>query len=403
MFNKNPNEVNYPSGKKNITNVIKNTGPTDAVIFRQPEEDFNTNSTLIVMPGEEALFIHNGKIENSFAPGTYKLTTENYPFISRLRNVFSGGISTFNCVVVFVRTSSTKEIQWGDRLALRDPIWKIQTDLGTGGAYRIRVCDGGKLLTMILGSTQTELPEQSVNEYFSSFMKMKIKSVVSKIIRDSQIEILGLEANLDEFSQCVKPYLSREFADYGLDLQAFTIDRLTILDNDIRNELERNFGKSAGMNAMGENWARDRLANALQALAENTGSGGIASAAAGLGLGISAMPAFSSIIQQISGPSPSSSIVDAITGNPQLGQNQQGSGSTTTTPTADRYRKANTKNESQEANLSSLCPACKTINPANSRFCCACGAVLEEKSVCTRCGKQSPPGSAFCNHCGNKL
>ena len=109
LFGKNPNETAYVGGKKHWTDVIKNSGPGELLIWRQPEEDFNTNSTLIVMPGEEAIFIKGGTVEQTFDNGTYKLSTENYPFISRLRNAFSGGISTFNCVVYFVRKADSKE------------------------------------------------------------------------------------------------------------------------------------------------------------------------------------------------------------------------------------------------------------------------------------------------------
>ena len=113
IFNRNPNEAAFAGGKKNWADVIKNFGPGELLIWRQPEEDFNTNSTLIVMPGEEAIFIKGGIIEQTFDNGTYKLSTENYPFISRLRNVFTGGISTFNCTVYFVRKSHSMEILWG--------------------------------------------------------------------------------------------------------------------------------------------------------------------------------------------------------------------------------------------------------------------------------------------------
>ena len=99
LFRTNPNEIKYTEGKKHWTDVIKNSGSGELLIWRQPEEDFNTNSTLVVMPGEQAIFINQGVIEQVFDNGTYKLSTENYPFIGRLRNAFSGGISTFNCVV----------------------------------------------------------------------------------------------------------------------------------------------------------------------------------------------------------------------------------------------------------------------------------------------------------------
>lgn len=113
LFNKNPNEAAYVGGKKHWADVIKNSGPGELLIWRQPEEDFNTNSTLIVMPGEEAIFIKGGTVEQVFENGNYKLSTENYPFISRLRNAFTGGVSTFNCVVYFVRKADSQEIRWG--------------------------------------------------------------------------------------------------------------------------------------------------------------------------------------------------------------------------------------------------------------------------------------------------
>ena len=51
LFKKNPNEAAYYEGKKHFIDVIKNSGDNSFLIWRQPEEDFNTNSKLIVMPG----------------------------------------------------------------------------------------------------------------------------------------------------------------------------------------------------------------------------------------------------------------------------------------------------------------------------------------------------------------
>lgn len=48
IFRKNPNEVAYNGGQKHIIDRIENTGDGDLLFWRQPEEDFNTNSPLIV-------------------------------------------------------------------------------------------------------------------------------------------------------------------------------------------------------------------------------------------------------------------------------------------------------------------------------------------------------------------
>ena len=152
--NKNPNETAFTGGKKHWADVIKNTGDGELLIWRQPEEDFNTNSTLIVMPGEEAIFIKGGTVEQTFENGTYKLSTENYPFISRLRNAFTGGISTFNCVVYFVRKAHSEEILWGtdSPIQVRDKMLGIATKLKARGAYKVQIDNPVKFLEKLIGN-----------------------------------------------------------------------------------------------------------------------------------------------------------------------------------------------------------------------------------------------------------
>ena len=60
--------------------MIKNEGSNDKLINKFSCEDFHVNSTLIVMPGESAVFVNGGVIEQHLGMA-YKLTTQNYPFI----------------------------------------------------------------------------------------------------------------------------------------------------------------------------------------------------------------------------------------------------------------------------------------------------------------------------------
>ena len=184
-FGRNPNETAYVGGKKHWTDVIKNSGSSDLLIWRQPEEDFNTNSTLIVMPGEAAIFVNGGVIESVFnESGTYKLSTENYPFISRLRNAFSGGISTFNCVVYFVRTAHSMEILWGTPtpIQVRDPIHRIFCNVQARGAYKIQVADPSKFLMYMVGNNVQAVNQDDLRKYFGSQMMMYIKSYITQFI-----------------------------------------------------------------------------------------------------------------------------------------------------------------------------------------------------------------------------
>ena len=170
LFDKNPNEAAYAGGKKHWTDVIKNSGPGELLIWRQPEEDFNTNSTLVVMPGEQAIFIKGGNIEEVFDNGTYKLSTANYPFISRLRNAFSGGISTFNCVVYFVRSADSEEIRFGtdSPIQVRDKVWGVRTDARVRGAYKVRIVNPAKFLEKLIGNNIQFQLQGELDKYFAS-------------------------------------------------------------------------------------------------------------------------------------------------------------------------------------------------------------------------------------------
>ena len=207
LFGRNPNEEFYNGGKKHWTDVIKNSGPGELLIWRQPEEDFNTNSTLIVMPGEQAIFIKEGNVEQVFDNGTYRLSTENYPFISRLRNAFSGGISTFNCVVYFVRRADSQEIIWGtdSPIQVRDKVWGVRTEARVRGAYKVRIDNPAKFLEKLVGNNIQYQAQDELKKYFMNEFQGKIKSAVSRYLNSLEQELIGVDAYIDELSEQIQP------------------------------------------------------------------------------------------------------------------------------------------------------------------------------------------------------
>lgn len=314
LFNKNPNEAAYVGGKKHWTDVIKNSGPGELLIWRQPEEDFNTNSTLTVMPGEEAIFIKGGTVEQVFENGTYKLSTENYPFISRLRNAFSGGISTFNCVVYFVRKADSKEIRWGTEtpIQVRDKVWGVRTDARVRGAYKVRIENPAKFLEKLIGNNIPFQFQEELDKYFASEFQGKIKTAVSKFLNALEQELIGIDAYMDELSEKIEPYIDEIISEYGLKCVRFSLAGLDIdatkYDVIDASQIEliarqRGYqGDKAGLDILGDDWGRIQGANILKDLANNPGAGGVAAAGAGMGMGIGAAGAFGSIAQQVFAP-----------------------------------------------------------------------------------------------------
>ena len=316
LFRKNPNEAAFAGGRKNWTDVIKNTGDGMHLIWRQPEEDFNTSSTLIVMPGEEAIFIKGGVIEQVFGNGTYKLSTENYPFISRLRNTFSGGISTFNCVVYFVRMAHSPEIRWGTSspMQVRDKLLGIATKIRANGSYRIKIDNPQLFLTKMIGNNVNVVDQQALfDDYFALEFQGKIKSSITQALNETQSELLGIEARIEELAKAVEPYFEKIIEEYGLGLVKFSIAALIVDDDELRRKYDeigmdaiakmRNAHADRGvMDVLGNDWERQQSAEIMRAMANNPGSGGIAAAGAGMGMGFAAGGAFAGIAQQMVNP-----------------------------------------------------------------------------------------------------
>ncbi len=311
LFSKNPNETEYAGGKKHWTDVIKNTGPANALIWRQPEEDFNTNSTLIVMPGEVAMFVKGGTVEQVFDNGTYKLTTENYPFISRLRNAFSGGISTFNCVVYFVRRADSSEILWGtdSPIQVRDKVWGVRTEAKVRGAYKIRITNPVKFLEKLVGSNVDLQVQTDLSKYFKNEFQGKIKAAVSEFLNGLNQELIGLDAYLDDLSEKVQPYIDEALDSYGLKCVTFVLSGLDIdtakydeLDEAQMELIKKTKGfqaDKAGLDILGNDWQKVQNVEIMKDIANNEGSaGGIASMGAGLGMGLGTLGAFGNVSQQ---------------------------------------------------------------------------------------------------------
>lgn len=298
--NKNPNESAYVGGKKHWVDVIKNSGYGSLLIWRQPGEDFNTNSTLIVMPGEEAIFIKGGVIEQSFTNGTYKLTTQNYPFISRLRNAFSGGISTFNCVVYFVRTAHSQEIEWGTM----SPIQYYDDTFGnlkvkSYGAFNIHIDNGAKFLTKLLGDNVDFETQQGLKKYFANEFQMHIVNSLSQTLdrlKASGKVIFETVRNTVEIAAEIEPHIASIVEEYGLKLDTFSVASCKATSDD--PEIQKMITDRARMNYLGQNWAVQQQVDILKDVAKNPGSGGIAAAGAGLGLGMAAGGIFGGMGQQ---------------------------------------------------------------------------------------------------------
>ena len=315
LFAKNPNEVNYAGGEKHFVDVIKNRSDNDTLIFRNPEEDFNHGTTLVVQPGEQAVFVNEGNIEQVFDSGTYTLTTSNYPFISRLRNALSGGISSFHCVVYFVRIASSREITWGTDtpVTVMDKAYAdqftgvgIETEVGARGSYRVKVSDAGVLLTNLIGGNYDLSQQESLRDFFRNQFLSHIVALLTQELTNWNGPLISAPANVLTYAQAIQGQLAPIVGEYGLDLLNFNISGMKIFDNEERRQAQelatknreqyygnmaagageaaRAQGQQQAYQTLGTNYQQAEVLRAMNATAANPGSEGGSLMGAGMGL-----------------------------------------------------------------------------------------------------------------------
>ncbi len=301
LFHRNENEANFAGGSKNVMESIQRQNDTGTLIYLDSRQDFNTNSVITVAPNEQAIFIKNGEFYGTLPSGRHEVKTENYPLLSRIRNMLTGGISTFTCQVYHVQTNEQK-IDWGTStpIEIQDfflggGVAGVPTLIRGAAAFRVRFNineddDASKKAFMRLMGDQSTYTVADLGIMFEAEIGQKISSVVGKTLESisKQRSINAISSQLEDFAMVLKPRFDEVFVDYGLELVNFSFYNLNIDETDQRKKyLDRLI--AAAHTGSYDKAVQQEL---LKDVAVNPGAGGIASAGAGLGMGMAAGNAF---------------------------------------------------------------------------------------------------------------
>ncbi len=220
-----------------ILDVIKYEGNNDTFIWKHPVEDFNCLSQLIVHENQEAIFYMNGQALDLFKPGRYTLKTQNIPLISKVLNLPTGGISPFHCEVYFINKSEQMAIKWGtdSRIQFIEPTYNFPLSIGASGEMSLKAEDSRKLVVKLVG-TENDLSQLKLVSYFRAFLMTRVKTYIAQIIKSESINIFEIDEKLTQFSEALKKLLVKDFADYGISLESFFVNRVMKPDGEEQYE-----------------------------------------------------------------------------------------------------------------------------------------------------------------------
>lgn len=388
-----------------LFSVIKNDSPNNELVWKCMNEDFNTNSQLIVMESEEALFVKDGVIVESFTGGKYSLNTDNYPFIKKIRTTITGGVNAFNCKVYFVNKVHKLELLWGtdSPIQLRDAQFGFAVGVRARGSYSVQIADAKKFLIKLVGVNTQSYTEEQLRNQFRTVFQTKIKVIIANVMKNSNYTVLDMNTELENIGDLAKEQLKDVLDEYGIRLVNFYVSDISIPENDpnykiINEAYAKAHAGKIELDVQGEMWNKLTAKELAKDLANNPNAGGVAAAGAGIGMGMASAGAFGNIANQLF--SPLNDVSNSVS---------NGSKNINEEPKKSRFApKTQTTNENlnQIKNIDSQtikCPNCGINIPANSKFCSNCGTKIESgTSICKICGSKLEPGSKFCSNCGTR-
>ncbi|NKC14593.1 MAG: hypothetical protein GKR94_21150 [Gammaproteobacteria bacterium] len=332
----------------------------DTLVYRFPthNKEIQMDSSLIVRDSQKAVFVYRGQIADVFEPGHYKLATANMPIMTTLQHWTHGFNSPFKSEVYYFNTRQYTDLKWGtpNPITLRDREFGVLR-VRAFGSYSMRVADPEKVMQEISGTESRYAVSQIENQ-----LRAAIISKFTDTVAQSQVPFLDYAANLNEFSDAVKPVIAEELSRFGLQLETFYVQNVSLPP-----QVEKLLDQRAGMAALGDldQYTKFQMAEAIPQAAQTAGDGGLAGAGLGAGMGLAM------------GQHMANSLAGGIGAPPQ-----QAGGVFAQPQTAAAYAHpqaaAQQPAPAAEPKVMVRCGQCKTLCEEEQRFCHSCGNKMFE-------------------------
>lgn len=224
-----------------IAEVIKYEGDNSTFIWKHPSEDFNSFTQLIVHESQEAVFFMNGEALDLFGPGRHTLETQNISKLGRLLNRTTNGDTPFHCEVYFINKTVQMGIKWGTDSKVRflEPTYGVPLEIGASGELNLMVSDARKLLIKLVGTMNGIAWEdrsggftKSLSASFRPLISTAVKTNLSSVIKNNNMNILEIDENLGTLSEVLKKSMIPGFEEYGLTIPELYVTTIVLPEND---------------------------------------------------------------------------------------------------------------------------------------------------------------------------
>lgn len=207
--------------KNQFANVVEWEEFRDDMIFwKWSNREIKKGSKLLIRSGQDAIFIHNGKIEGIFEEeGEYSIESDIVPFLSTLKGFKFGFNSGMRVEVLFVNTKEFT-VRWGTQNPILIPTPQLPggMPIRANGTFNFKVNDYVTLIDKIAGVK---------NSYLVEDVKIRITSVLDQLLmkwisREGK-DMFNLQANASEIARGIQEDLDMQVMNNGMTITGFQV------------------------------------------------------------------------------------------------------------------------------------------------------------------------------------
>lgn len=207
--------------KNQFANVVEwDEFRDDMIFYKWNNREIKKGSRLIIRPGQDAVFLNNGKIEGIFQDeGDYDIESEIIPFLSTLKGFKFGFNSGMRAEVLFVNTKEFT-VKWGTKNAINIPAAGLPggMPIRANGTFNFKVNDYVALIDKIAGVK---------DHYAVEDIKIRITSILDQLlmkwITKEGKDMFNLQANAFDIAKGIKEDLDMEIISDGITITGFNI------------------------------------------------------------------------------------------------------------------------------------------------------------------------------------
>lgn len=279
----------------------------DMLFWKWSNREIKKGSKLILRPGQDAVFLFNGKSEGIFTDdGSYDIESEIIPFLSTLSGFKFGFNSGMRAEVLFINTKEFN-VKWGTKNAINIPTPQLPGGLPirANGTFQFCIKDYIKLIDKVAGVKDSYLVED---------VKLRITSLLDQLLNKWIVkegkDLFHLQANSFDIGEGIKTDLDMQLFDIGLSVTGFQIMSFTYPD-----QIQDIINKNASVSMIGDLGKYQQAAMTEGLTSGKLNGGGIASDMAGMVMGINMANQMMNNMNQGSTPYPMAGNPVGQTGN----------------------------------------------------------------------------------------